>query len=367
MNIVSMAMQYLTPMLVDRIAGALGINSTIAKTAIAAILPTILSGILGKASAPGGGQALSDLLGKQDPSILGNLGGLIGGPGQSQFAEQGAGVLGSLLGNGPMGALAGAAAKFTGMGDGPTKGLLGMLAPVVLGSLASQQKSSGLDASGLVSMLMGQKDNIAAAIPADFAKMLSGSGMLDSIGPNLAKASAMAMAGTAATKAQDTIASTARTVEAAMPKAPAFNFIPWVVAALAAFAAYWFLFAGSTPKLVQLPAVPSIIAPGNVNLGSQIGGTMANLQRALGGVRDVATATAALGDLRQAQSDVQRIGGLAAQLPPEAKRSLAGYMTSALPAILPLITKFQGDSAIGPVLKPILDSILSGLNGMAKS
>jgi hypothetical protein len=51
MNIVSMAMQYLSPMIIDKLATSLGINSTIARTAIGAILPSILGGIVGKATA----------------------------------------------------------------------------------------------------------------------------------------------------------------------------------------------------------------------------------------------------------------------------------------------------------------------------
>ena len=54
MNIVSMAAQYLTPMIVDKIASSLGITSPLAQKAIGAILPTILAGLLGTSSKPEG-------------------------------------------------------------------------------------------------------------------------------------------------------------------------------------------------------------------------------------------------------------------------------------------------------------------------
>jgi hypothetical protein len=117
---------------------------------------------------------------------------------------------------------------------------------------------------------------------------------------------------------------------------------------------------------VQLPMPPSISAPGGVNLGSQLGTTLGTLQRTLGTIKDTSTANSALGDLRRVSEDVQRFSGLAAQLPAEGKKSLAGYVTSALPAILPLVTGLQGNSAVAPVLKPVLDSIMGGLNAMAK-
>ena len=186
MNIVSMAAQYLTPMIVDKIASSLGITSPLAQKAIAAILPTILGSLLGSSSKPEGLGALTKALGQQDPGFLGNLGSLIGGSNQSQLVSGGTNLLGSLLGNSGLGAMTSAVSKFAGIGDAPTKGLIGMLAPVALGTLAVQQKASNLDGAGLAKMLMGQKDNISAALPAGFSDLLKGSGLLDSVMPAMA-------------------------------------------------------------------------------------------------------------------------------------------------------------------------------------
>jgi hypothetical protein len=301
--------------------------------------------------------------------MLGKLGDLIGGAGQSQFAEQGSSVLGNLLGGGSMGALASAASKFTGMGDGATKSLIGMLGPIALGSIAGQQKSSGLDANGLASMLMGQKDNIAAAIPGDFAKMLGGSGLLDGLGPNLMKAAGGAAMASMASKATETVSSMGaaaqRTVEAHKPAAPSFNFMPWLIGGLGALLAYWFLFP-SKPRVVALPQVPSIVAPGGVNIGNQLGSTMGTLQQTLGGIRDVGTARAALGDLQKASTDIERLGGLFNQLPADGKKSVASYLGAAMPAIAPVAAKLQGDGAMGPILKTVLDAIMGNLTRMSK-
>jgi hypothetical protein len=59
--------------------------------------------------------------------------------------------------------------KFAGVGEGASKSMLGMLGPVVLGALGQQQRSAGLDANGLMSLLTSQKDQIAAAIPSGLA------------------------------------------------------------------------------------------------------------------------------------------------------------------------------------------------------
>lgn len=154
MNIVSMAAQYLTPMIIDKVASSLGITSPLAQKAIAAILPTIFGSLIGSSAKPGGLDILGKVLGQQDAGLLGSLGSLLGGAGQAGLATSGAGMLGSLLGNNAVGSLTGAAAKFAGIGEGPAKSLVGMLAPVALGSIAQQQKSQGLDIAGVAKMLM---------------------------------------------------------------------------------------------------------------------------------------------------------------------------------------------------------------------
>ena len=156
MNIVSMAAQYLSPMIIDKIASSLGITNPMAQKAIAALLPTILAALAGSASKPDSLGTLTKVLGQQDPGLLGNLGNLIGGSAQSGLVNAGTSALGSLLGNSGVGAMSGAVSKFAGIGDAPTKSLMGMLAPVALGTLAKQQKDSNLDASGLAKMLMSQ-------------------------------------------------------------------------------------------------------------------------------------------------------------------------------------------------------------------
>ena len=54
MNLVSTMMQFLTPMITNKIASSLGINNAMATTAINAILPTILAGLAGRAGTPAG-------------------------------------------------------------------------------------------------------------------------------------------------------------------------------------------------------------------------------------------------------------------------------------------------------------------------
>lgn len=354
MNIVSMVMQYLGPVIVGKIASSLGINQSLAQKAISAALPVILGGLVGKAAQPGGGQILSDILGKQDTGILGNLGGLIGGAQQGDVVAQGMKSLGSILGDGALGSLTGVLGKFAGIGEAPTKGLLGLLAPVALGGIAQQQKSAGLDAAGLASMLIGQKDNIQAALPSDFAKMLGGTGILDQLGGiGALGAGAAAITGAAASHATQAAKSS-------------FNWLPWVALIAAAIAAWWFLFASPKPAKVVLPAPPRVML-GDSNVGGQLGGLLGNLTMALGDIKDVNSANVAVLGLTKAQSDVDRIGGLVARLPADGRKEIASYLTAALPVLKPVIDRLLANSSLAPILKPVLDPMLAKLTQMSKS
>ena len=107
---------------------------------------------------------------------------MLGTGDQTSFVEKGSQMLASLLGGGDQTALAGAVAKFAGLGQGASGSLLGMLAPVVMGTIARQQGTHSLNASGIAGLLASQKDNIAAALPSGFGNLLGGTGLLDWLG-----------------------------------------------------------------------------------------------------------------------------------------------------------------------------------------
>jgi hypothetical protein len=370
MNLVSLALQFLGPAILSKFAGAIGVNSTVAQKAVMAAVPAILAGILGKSTQPGGAQILSDLLGKQDSGMLGKLGDMIGGPQQKTIVDQGSSALGSLLGNSTMGSLAGALGKYAGLGDGPSKSLLGMLAPVVLGQLGQQQKSAGLDASGLSKMLMGQKENISAAMPAEFSKLLAGTGLMSAIGTSApAAASASTPASTPASNPAKTspslmgssAAPTARPVVATSNA----SWMPWLLAVAAAGVLWYSIFGGQRPNIVAMPP-PQKIMVGNTDVGGQMAGMFDVVRTSLANVKDVDTAKAALPRLQDAVGTVGRINGLASQMPPDAKRAVAGYLGQSMSTINPLIESVLKIPGVAALLKPVLDQITGPLASLSK-
>jgi hypothetical protein len=89
----------------------------------------------------------------------------------------------SLVGGQNQNVLAEAIAEFYGLDQGEAGSLLSMLAPIVVGTIAQHQRTThGLDADGIANLLAGQKDNIATALPSGLGRLLSGTGLLNSLG-----------------------------------------------------------------------------------------------------------------------------------------------------------------------------------------
>jgi sporulation protein YlmC with PRC-barrel domain len=63
--------------------------------------------------------------------------------------------------------------RFVGIGEGSTRTLMGLLAPVILGVLGREQRAAGLETGGLARMLMGQREQFTAAMPVGLSDLLS--------------------------------------------------------------------------------------------------------------------------------------------------------------------------------------------------
>ena len=117
----------------------------------------LLGSFANAASTRDGASKLASTVGQQSAGILDSLASTIGGPGRQSFVNSGISALNSLLGGSATSALSGALSKFTGLSQGSSSSLIGMLAPTVLGTLGDQQAEQNLDASGLARLLASQK------------------------------------------------------------------------------------------------------------------------------------------------------------------------------------------------------------------
>ena len=181
MNWVELILKALGGNVLDQLASALGLDRQKSEGAVKAAVPGLLGALVNMARTPDGADKLYSSLDDVDDGLLGDLGKAFGGG--SSLADKGTGLLGSLLGSGTVGDLAGVIGRFAGLGGGTSSSLLGMLAPVVLGFLKKQSRESKLDASGLANLLKGQERNVSSALPGNLGEMLGSvqglSGMSD--------------------------------------------------------------------------------------------------------------------------------------------------------------------------------------------
>jgi len=339
-NLVSLIMQFLTPDMIGRIASALGLDRTNTQTAIGAAVPGLLAGLSGVAAQPGGAQKLVDTV-RQQTGVLGSFANMLGASGQSSLIEKGSQILSSLLGGRDQAAPAGAVGKYAGLGQGASGSLLGMLAPIIMGTIGQQQGTRSLDAGAITSLLSSQKDNIAAALPAGFANLLGGTGLLDSLGGAARTATA------AAGQTARVTTSAARAVGDTGQRA--------------AVSRNW-LFAKPAEQVAQqgVTAVQGLTV-GGLDIGKQVTDSITNLRTTLAGITDAASAQAALPKLREVTTQIDKVDGLLAQLSPEQRKVLAGIVNPLMPSLNQLFDKVLAIPGVAELLKPTIDALRAKL------
>ena len=264
-----------------------------------------------------------------------------------------------------MSALGGVLSKFTGLEAGAASSLIGTLTPAVLGTLGKVQATQGLDASGLSQLLQSQKENISAAIPAELGDVLSKAGV-----PGF----------TAAARATEAERPAARQAERpavarAIPPEEAPRSFNWrlVLAAVAAIAAASWLYFGNQPAQVVEQTKTSAgqlaqnLTVDGVDLKSSVQTALAGLTTALQGVRDTASAQAALPQLEKDSTEFDKLRDLAGKLPIDAKTAFATLVTSLRPSIEDLFNKVLEIPGVAPIAKPVIDGLRAKLDALSKA
>jgi len=356
-NLVSLVSQFLTPDMIGRIATALGLDRNKVQSAVTAVVPALLAAFNNTANQPGGAQKLADAA-KQQAGTLENFASVLASGGQSSLLDKGTQMLSSLVGGQNQNVLTDAIAKFTGLGQSASGSLLGLLAPVVMGTIVKHQGTTrGLDANSIVKLFDSQKDNIAAALPAGMSNLLSGTGLLNSLG------GAARTATTAGSEAMRE-ASANRLVGAARQRGSdtSSNWLYWLLP-LAAAAALLIYFAVRPTQEVAQQGMSQAqnVATQGVDIGKQITNSIASLRTTLDGVSDVASAKAALPKLQEAAAQIDKSGGEVGQLSADQRKLVAGLVNPMMPAFNQLCDKVLAIPGVAEVLKPSVDALRAKL------
>ncbi len=362
-NLISLVSQFLTPDMIGRIATALGLDRNKVQSAISGAVPALLAAFSNTATQPGGAQKLADAA-RQQTGSLGNFASVLASGGESSLLEKGTQMLSSLVGSQNQNALTDAIAKFTGLGQGVSGSLLGMLAPIVMGTIAQHQGTTrGLDANGIANLFASQKNNIAAALPSGLGSLLSGTGLLNSLGDTARTATA---AGSEAMRE----ASASRLVDAARQRgavaAPASsNWLYWLLPLAAAAALLIYFAVRPTEEVVQqgMSQAQNAAVQG-LDVGKQLANNIASVRTALDGVTDVPSAQAALPKLQEVTAQIEKNGSEVGQLSADQRKLVAGLVTPLMPAFNQLCDKVLAIPGVAEVLKPSVDNLKAKITAL---
>jgi hypothetical protein len=325
-NIVSAISQLLTPDVVSKMASTAGISEVVARRAVGAAAPAILSGMANLASKPEGAQRLAKTIAEQSPRTLDTFASSLGNSGA--LSNIGHNVLTSLFGSPSLNSLASAIAKFTGLGNSAVNSLLGMLTPAILGVLG---REAGAGATGLKQLFSSQKDQIAAAMPSGLADALRTSGFL---GRASSTASMADRAGDTYRAARKSVGTMARAAGAPAPASMHWAF--WALPLVILAGLLWFLF-GRERANPSDNVAPTAVAIQSATQGAPVGDDLRrqiitaadSLNSSLQSVKDKALAADAFPKLQQANTEFGRLNDLASQLPVDVRNQLAHTIGSA--------------------------------------
>ncbi|CAM3372666.1 DUF937 domain-containing protein [Zobellia roscoffensis] len=142
--------------LISGVASQTGNSTDQTGSVLSMALPVLMGAMKKNASSPEGAQGLmSALSGKHNGGILDNLGGLFSGGVDQSVMDDGAGILGHVLG-GKQATVENALSQKSGMDAGSVSTILKVAAPILLGFLGKQTQEQNIsDSSGIGNLLGG--------------------------------------------------------------------------------------------------------------------------------------------------------------------------------------------------------------------
>ncbi len=142
-------------------------------SAITALVPAVLGGLVKMGSTRGGAEQILSTLrdGDIDASLSGNTARMFNSLESSSWMQNGHRLLSNLFGD-KLDGLAGAVASISGMSSKAASSLMDMASPVMFSVLKKQANDQHLDGPGLMNMLSGQTSYLQSALDSRLVKAL---------------------------------------------------------------------------------------------------------------------------------------------------------------------------------------------------
>jgi hypothetical protein len=374
MNIVDLISSQLSGDVLGKLGGLVGANEAQTRTATNAAVPALLNVFAKLASSNSGADQLAKAMGGLDLSMLGNLAGMLGGSQASGLGTLGGNLLGTLLGgSGNMSGIVDLVAKFAGIQPGIMKTLLTYLAPIVLGTIA-KQFTGRPDAAGVSRLFAEQASNISGALPKGL-----------SLGD-------FAQAAVSAASRSATAGHSHGGHETAQSGFPGW-LLPLLL--LGALAAGYYLFSENKKakeakegeaivmetvkkdgpvtidrtevieregkKIIDAVAETISIDPKFLEAGKVAGSLFNGLTKVLGGVKDEATAKAALPELEKFGPLLKTLESETEKLPADEKPAFAKVIADNLGLLKKVIDTAMAipgvKDLLGPVVTPMIEAL----------
>jgi hypothetical protein len=100
---------------------------------------------------------------------------------------------------------------------------------------------------------------------------------------------------------------------------------------------------------------------GGVNVGAELTAVIDKLKASLSGIKDTQTAEQAVPELKEADTKLDSLLGMADKLPEAARPAFKAMAEKGLAALQPLIDKVLKIEGVGAIVKPVLDAIVAKL------
>jgi hypothetical protein len=388
MNLVDMLKNQMAGEVTKQLGGMLGTSEADTGNLVKASLPAILAGLGSVASKKDGADKLAQAIGGIDPGMLGNLGKMLGGA----DAKKGGDLLSSLLGNNMLTSLLPLLAKFVKLDPSLITKALGLLAPLVLSAIGSAFKGQKIDGGSISKLFSEQKGNIASAIPAGLS--LASIPGLDSLG-DVGKMASQAV-NQAGKAAQNASGGLGKLLLPLLALAAIIGGIIWYmnngakkvedVAKGAAKMGEQAVKAGEKAVAGVTDAAKDVVkagekavagaadaakdmigdisVPGFSDLQKGFTGMFDSVGPKLQGIKDAASAEAALPDLESAMTGLDGMVKTLGGMPDIAKSAVSTMVKGQLDKLAPVIDSILGMPGMGEKVVTVLNSLKDKLSGL---
>ena len=140
----------------------------------------------------------------------------------------------------------------------------------------------------------------------------------------------------------------------------------WLAPLVILLGVLWYLFNNQPVQVTQQPTTSaSSVVVGGVDVSKQLSDSLAALRTSLQGITDQASAKAALPNLQDVKTQVDKVTSLLGQLSPEQRKIIVGLVGPAMATLNQLFDKVLAIPGVGEVLKPTIDALKANLTTLA--